>query len=231
CYDYPDRPWRGMMIRIRYKFDTVWSKEVISELLTRFKFNIVQLDMFYGTIWDSHPELYLGNPSSASRIVDIQEVGDFAKQYFLEIIPASPGWTHSDEFVTAGIMNPTLRENPIADDPDENARETLCPRNPDAQQIIHDLWTEQINLFNPTYLHTGWDEIGYIGSNNCPYCSGESKTVLFNEFLWNDYNWLQARAITPVMWADMLTTEMNGGSPWNLYQVAATMPPGTILED
>ena len=43
CYDYPDRPWRGMMIRVRYKFDMDWSKEVI-DLLARFKFNIVQLD-------------------------------------------------------------------------------------------------------------------------------------------------------------------------------------------
>ncbi len=230
CYDYPDRPWRGIMIRVRYKFDIDWSKEVMSELIARFKFNIVQLDISYGTIWDSHPELYLGDPTQASHMDEIQQVADYTKQYFLEVVPAGPGWTHSGEFSTAETMNTLLRENRAAPDPDTNL-ENLCPRNPQSQQLVHELWTEQINRFQPTRMHLGWDEISDIGSSSCPYCNGVAKTTLFNEFLWNDWNWMQARGIVPIMWADMLTTEMNGGAPWNLYQVAATMPKGIVLED
>jgi hypothetical protein len=229
-YDYPDRPWRGMMISVRYKFDMDFAKEIMSELFARFKLNIVHLDISFGTIWESHPELYLppNPPKEPSHMDEAQEVGDFAKQYFLDVMPAGPSWTGSDAFITAGTLYPLLREN--RGDPDNAVREELCPRNPQSQQIMHDLWTELINHFQPTRIETGWDELSTIGNSACPYCAGTAPTTLFNEFLWNDYNWLHARGITPVMWADMLTTEMNGNN-WNLYQVAATMPKGTVLQD
>jgi len=230
-YDYPDRPWRGMMISVRYKFDMDFAKEIMSELYARFKLNIVHMDISFGTIWESHPELYLppNPPKDPSRMDEAQEVGEFARQYFLDVMPGGPSWTGSDAFITAGTLYPLLRENRAA--PDESVREELCPRNPQAQQIMHDLWTELIEHFQPTRIETGWDELSTIGNSACPYCAGVAPTTLFNEFLWNDYNWLHARDVTPVMWADMLTTEMNGGPPWNLYQVATTMPKGTVLQD
>ncbi|MDO8685032.1 MAG: glycoside hydrolase family 20 zincin-like fold domain-containing protein [Armatimonadota bacterium] len=235
CYDYPDLAMRGTMVRAWDYVDSVFLKEVISEVMARHKLNVLQIDMGMRVLWPSHPELYYGMPPedqspNPTTIQMMAPIADFAKQHFMDVVPAGPSWSHADGMITMSTMNTLLRENRSEADPSPDL-ETLCHRNPAAQQIMHDLWNDMITWFNPNYIHAGWDEISAIGHSSCPYCAGVSKTTLFKEFLTSDRDWMAARGIQMIMWADMLRPDMNGGSPWNLSQVAATMPKDIILED
>lgn len=235
CYDYPEFQLRGTMVRLWDNADSEFFRELISEVMARFKLNVLQMDMGMGSIWPSHPELYNNLPPDDKRANPITmpvaaALADYAKQHFIQVIPAGPSWSHADGLITCATLNTLLRENRAAADPAPSL-ETLCHRNPDAQAIMHDLWNDMITYFDPNYIHTGWDEISDIGHSSCPYCHGVSKTTLFNEFLTSDRDWLAARGVGMVMWADMLRPDMNGGGSWNLSQVAATMPKDIILED
>jgi hypothetical protein len=228
-YDYPDRAWRGLYFRVRYKFDVEFTKQVISEIAARYKMNTLVFDISYGTIWKSHPELYTGDPAIASRMSDVAPLPGYCRQYFIEPIPYCSSWVHAWEWITSGTLNGNLREDRNAVDPDP-AGETLCPRNPTNVKLVHDLWNELIGVFHPKYLHTGWDEISHLSASSCPYCAGQNPATSFSKFLWNDYNYLHARGITPLMWADMLIASQNG-STWNTSGVVSTMPKGTIVDD
>ena len=229
CYDYPYAKWRGMYFRVRGKFDVPFTKQIISEIVARYKLNTMIFDVSYGTIWKSHPELYQEDPSQASRMSDVAPLPDHCRQYFIEPIPYCSSWVHAWEWITAGKLNPELRENPTGADHDPEG-ETLCPRNPVAQKLVHDLWNELIDVFRPKYLHTGWDEISHLCSKTCPYCKGKNPAASLSEFLWSDYNYLHARGIRPIMWADMLIETQNG-KKWKTYDAVGTMPKETIVHD
>ena len=229
CYDYPDSPWRGTYFRVRQKFDVPFIKQVFSEVAARYKMNELVFDISYGTIWNSHPELYVGDPAAASRMSDMVSLPDYCRDYCIEPIPYCSSWVHAWEWITSGPLNNSLRERPTAPD-DDPQPETLCPRNPAAQALVHDLWEELIGIFHPTYMHIGWDEIGALSDASCPYCAGQDPVASFNTFLWNDFNYLNARGIRPIMWGDMLDAGTNG-SQWNTYQVLPTMPKAMIIND
>ena len=230
CYDYPELKWRGTYLRVRHKFDVPFTKEVISEIVARYKINTLEFDISYGTIWKSHPELYQGDPAGASHMSDVAPLVDVCRQYFIEPIPACESWVHAWEWLTADNLNSELRENPTEGGGPDQGGETLCPRNPAAQKLVHDIWEELISVFHPKYLHTGWDEASHICSDKCPYCKGKDPVASFNEFLWSDYNYLHARGITPLMWGDMLVKSRNGNE-WKTYKALSTMPKGTIVQD
>lgn len=228
CYDYPDMHWRGTMVRVRGNFDVDYTKEVVSEIMTRYKLNVIEFHISYGTIWPSHPELYYDrkdrepNPSSLNQI---KQVADFARKHFMEVIPAGPSWTHSWEWLTADDMNSDLLESPDA----KGASENLCPRNPKAQKLMHDLLQDEINTFHPKYINMGWDEIGSIGE--CQYCKGEDPVSLFTEYLKRDRDFLASKGVKTLVWADMLRRDQNGGEPWNLYKAVSRIPKDIILCD
>lgn len=230
CYDYPTLPWRGMYVRVRYKYDIEFTKEIVSEIAARLKLNRLEFDMSFGTIWNSHPELYQGDPAMASRPQDLLPIIECARQHFIEPIPSGNLLSHTSEWTTAGTLNSTLRENRAA--AENSGLETICHRNPDGMRLVHDLWDEMIELYNhPTYLHIGWDEISAIGDPSCPYCWMDDPVTLFNEFLWSDWNYLNARSVRPIMWGDMLRGDQNGGGDWNLKNVVPSMPDGIIVQD
>ncbi|MDO8683646.1 MAG: family 20 glycosylhydrolase, partial [Armatimonadota bacterium] len=236
CYDYPDLAWRGMFVRVRYAFDVEFLKELISEVVARYKLNVLELDVAYGTQWTSHPELYLGDPAIASHTTDLIPIVPHARQHFIEPIPHLNGWVHTSEFHTANTMNTLLRENRTWPDPAPEV-ENICPRNPASVQLVHELMDELIEIFQPRYFQTGWDEISALSHSSCPYCSGTNPISSFSEFLWNDYNYLSAKGITPIMWGDMLREDMNGNDPtpndpgWGTWRTLASMPKGTIIQD
>jgi hypothetical protein len=185
CYDYPDMPWRGTMVRVCAPFDAEFTKEMISEVMARYKLNTIELHMSYGVLWPSHPELCpksAGQSGEPVRFGEIRSVADYAKRHFMQVIPSGVSWTHSWEWQTADGLNRDLLE----DTDSTGSSQNLCWRNPKARKLIRDLMNDQIRVFRPKYLHTGWDEIGTIGA--CPLCRGTDPAKLFSEALWNDRN-------------------------------------------
>ena len=234
CYDYPELQWRGTMVRVWNAPDHAFVMELISEVMARYKLNVLQMEFQYAAIFPSHPELYWNLPLDQRQpgpfnLETVVPIADWAKKHFIEVVPCSGAWTHSDGLITNWTLNPNLREYRTGMDP-WGSNENLCPRDPAAQQMVHDLWTDLINLFHPNYIHTGWDEASWMGHSSCSYCKNVSQRTLFNEFLWNDRNWLMARGVRPTMWGDMLRSDENGLTG-NKYLVAGTMPRETVVLD
>ena len=228
CYDYPDMPWRGTMVRIRQGLDVELTKELVSEVMARYKLNTIELHMSYGVLWPSHPELHLrstGHSGKPTKFGDIKSVADCAKRHFMQVIPSGVSWTHSWEWQTADGLNRDILE----DTDSTGSSQNLCWRNPKARKLVRDLMNDQIRIFKPKYLHIGWDEVGTVGV--CPLCRGTDPAKLFSEALWSDRNYLTARGITPIMWADMLRRDQNGGGGWKLYRTVSTMPKDIIVQD
>ena len=228
CYDYPDLAWRGTMVRIRDHFDPEFTKELVSEVMARFKMNVIELHMSYGVIFPSHPELYYKLPkpqSDPTTLDEVKQAADWARQHFMEVIPAGVSWTHAWEWQTSGGLNRDLLESPTVG----TLGETLCPRNPQARKLMHDLIKDQIRFFRPKYLNLGWDEIGEFGV--CPYCKGTDRAELFAEYLTNDRDYLKARGITLLIWADVLREAAMGRDRWGVRRSLDMIPKDIIMQD
>ena len=230
CYDWPDMPWRGVFIRIKRDCDWDFAKEIITEVVARYKMNYIEPALGNAMVWESHPELWQCNPVDEPVIKqDFADWVSYTKRYFIDVIACGPSWNHSDEWFTMGGNNPDMRENQAATDGTQV--EDLCPRNPRAQQIIRDIRDELIAMVQPTYLHVGESEYASIGHSSCPRCAGSTPVALFNEFLANDNNYCITRGVRPIMWGDMLRSDMPAGQNWGTWQCTGTMPKSIIVQD
>lgn len=111
---------------------------------------------------------------------------------------------HPEIAEVAGEVDNTAPVDPFAaDQPAAQHPSCYCPSNPASYELIMDVLTEVLDVFQPDrHVHLGHDEVYELGV--CPTCRTKDPAQLFAD----DVNRLCAvvaeRGLRPIIWADML---------------------------
>ena len=125
---------------------------------------------------------------------ELRDIVLYAKERGIDIIPEIPSLSHSDYLLT---RHPELAENVADPLPD-----SYCPLNPDVYPLLFDVIDEVIEVFEPKTIHIAHDE--WYSACMCNKCRGKDPTNLFADDVNKIYEYITARGIKVMMWADMV---------------------------
>lgn len=186
--DYPERPWRGMMLDVaRYFFDKDFVKKYI-DMMSMYKLNKLQLHLIDDSGWrleiKKYPRLTevgawagkdghrLGGYYTQE---DILELIEYAKERNVEIIPEIEFPAHMLSAVVAyPWLSCTGQQHEV---PDQHfiSRDLLCVGKESSYQFLQDVLDETVNLFPSEYINIGGDEAVYSRWEECPDCQAVMK--------------------------------------------------------
>lgn len=250
--DAPFCEFRGVHLYLPAMGEMDFAKRLIKYLLSPMGYNYIILELAGAMRFDSHPEINEvfeeANRRAAARqwpsfphgsvggghVVEkaaIRDLCNYARGYGIEIIPEIQSLGHV-QFMT--LAHPEIAERPadapsfeatderLADvPPNDFYAHCYCPSNPRSYEILFDLMDEILEVFRPArYVHMGHDEVYQIGV--CPVCREKHPAELFAADVTRIHDYLSARGLTMMIWADML-------QPVTKYQTPAAI--GRIPKD
>ncbi|RKY37798.1 MAG: hypothetical protein DRP73_01200 [Candidatus Omnitrophota bacterium] len=228
--DWPDFSFRGVHLHFRGVKDNSFAKNLIKNVLAKYKINTVVLQIEESLAWRSHPELGGSlTPESLSEIVKI------AKNNFIEVIPE----IHSACALQSGFRKGFHLD--LAEEPSP-PYVNYCFSNPKSYKILFELNDEVIEIFRPfggfRYFHIGHDEITLRGGKpgSCPRCKATGKTPaqLFAEDVKKHYEYWKKKGVKVMMWHDMLVKGAgtgHGGPPFNIADSLPLIPRDIVICD
>lgn len=225
-FDYPDKKIRGYRAYTPGRENIPTFKKVVDKLVY-LKYNTMMIEVGGAMEYKRHPEINekwveLGieirrGPGEAERIVrkthpewrknciqfdngdgsfitqdEMREIVEYCRERGLEVIPEVPTLCHSDYIVMA---HPEIRERLGDTYPD-----TYCPSNPKSYELVFDILDEVIDVFKPSFVNIGHDECYSLA--RCPRCIGKNPTDLYVGDIIKINDYLKARNIKSIMWAD-----------------------------
>ncbi len=268
-YDYPVCPVRGYRVYLpaRAQFDDFYK---MVDMLVYYKYNSIILEIGGAMEYHRHPEInrvwadFCADMHRYSgRSMEVQHAypweknsihcdnggGDiltqdecatlaaYCRERGLDVIPECPTLSHSDYLVMA---HPELREREEDPYPD-----TYCPLHPDTYPLVFDVLDEVIDVFRPTMVNIGHDELYTIGL--CPRCKDHDPVDLYVMDVTKLRDYLAERGIGVYMWGEKLlkacTSDGTKVGGWNdggerngiryrwpdLYPCAEKMPSGVTF--
>ena len=146
--------------------------------------------------WDTCPECASLDAISKA---EFRELLDESRNLGLEPIPLFQTIGHA-EYVLKHARYAHLKERP-------DKLDQYCPRSPELIPFLHRWIEEYLEVFGQVkYFHLGADEAWWIGQ--CPRCRAYveeySVSQLYIDHIARTAQPLLDRAITPIVWADML---------------------------
>jgi hexosaminidase len=125
---------------------------------------------------------------------EVRELVEYGRYRGLEVYPEVPTLSHTDYICMA---YPEIAERDNDPYPD-----TYCPNHPDTYKIVFDIMEEIIDVFNPKVINIGHDEL-YTAAK-CERCRDFYPYELYVKDITTIYEWLKARGIRTMMWAEKL---------------------------
>ncbi|MBR2352884.1 MAG: family 20 glycosylhydrolase [Clostridia bacterium] len=225
-YDAPDCPIRGYRVYLpgrehfREFFDMV-------DTISYYKYNMISFEVGGAMEYKRHPEInrawkdfaadthrysgrayeiQFGYRWSKNSIHTDNAEGDiltqdevrtliaYCQSRGLTVLPEVPTLSHSDYICLA---HPELRERTEDPYPD-----TYCPEHPDTYPLVFDLMEEILDVFHPTMVNIGHDEL--YSACLCPRCKDKEPDDVYAKDITVIHDWLKARGVETMMWGDKL---------------------------
>ncbi len=190
-YDYPSLPFRGIHFFTGKDARDLQIK-MISEILAPLKINNLVYQVDY-VKWETQPQIHsdmLGMDKAAATAV-----GKCAEDQGIDVIPLVNTFGHSEWL----LQRPEMRY--LADDPEDPY--AYDPSNPKVYEICEGIYNEAIEMFKPTIMHIGHDEVSMDGFPKKP----ANKAIGATQLLINDtvhyYKFLKEKGIRTMIWGDM----------------------------
>ncbi len=232
--DAPFLPFRGVHLYIPAPDQLDFTRRLIKYLLSPMGYNVIIFEVAGAMRFKRHPEINaavleanrmsvagkwppFAHGEVAGRQIteqeDLRELCAYARSFGIDVVPEVQSLGHV-QFMThahpeiaersANAVPHAVTDDRLADiPPDEFYPHCYCPSNPRSYEILFDLYDEIIDTFEPRrFVHIGHDEVYRIGV--CPTCSQRDPAELFEEDVRRIYDYLKAKGLTPMMWADML---------------------------
>lgn len=262
-YDYPDKNFRGYRLFIPARSEIEDFKKLI-DYVVYYKYNTLIIEIGGGMEYERRPVInekwvefcneVKSGPYEAERIQnktypweknsihvanaggsfltkkELREIVEYCKSRYLNVIPEVPSMSHSDYLVMA---YPEINERIEDKYPD-----TYCPSNPKTYEILFDVLEEVIEVFEPTQIHIGHDEL-YTAAK-CEKCKGKSPVDLYVGDIIKINDFLKSKSIKASMWCEKFFNGMYQGSPCGgaatpekdipeLYPCAGKVPKDIML--
>lgn len=222
--------WPGAVLRVHYHridhnylvpFGADAYKDYIYNQLAAGRFNLLILNCRGGLQYDSHPELARRGALSKEQL---REILAFARRHYIDVAPGGNTPGHGS-WIAA--KHTALRE--------DGDYGTLCTRHPDALPMVKEIYSELLELFQPTkYFHLGGDEVRWQTATKpeaerCSLCSGIDKRELLLEHWTALAEFCREKGVRPILWEDMLSERWNGGAPYHTAQILPRLPRDIIM--
>jgi len=227
----PRFPFRGAHLFLPPR-QNIEAFKCIIDMLVYLKYNTLILEVGGGMEYKNHPEINAGWETFCKQMETfpggpvnmqgtdtfpkdsthtelgggsyvpqdaVREIVEYAKAYGMDVIPELQMLSHA-YYITA--VYPELAERIPDFNPD-----TVCPRNEDAYKLYFELAEEVIDVFGPSTVSIGHDEIRMLGlCEQCrPYTGHELLAYEINRL----HEFYKSRNIRIMMWAEKLMTTVS----------------------
>ncbi len=233
------RDWPFMSIRYVHIFlpgpdDMPLFRRYVRDVLLRYKFNGMILEVGGGVRLTSHPEIA---PAWRRTTLELRALGDqFPKTG--ESTPQGPNRRfqdtthiglgggryiepddlrelvafarqHGQEVVPeiqslTHVYHLTCAHRELAEVPEAAFPDAYCPSNEDSYKLLFDVMDEYIDMIKPPAVHIGHDE--WRSAGLCPRCRDKDTGQLYAQDVIRIYRHLHERGIATWMWADHFTS-------------------------
>lgn len=255
--DAPFMPFRGVHLMVPSREQMPFAKRLIKHVISPLGYNAVILELAgLGMRLNSHPQIAEtvenaieksrrgelppfphGECVGGGKVVEketLKEFVDYIRSFGIEVIPEVQSLGHV-QFMTytypeIAELDPNRKEDVdvrLADAlPAQVYPHCYCTSNPRSYEILFDILDEVIELLAPLkYVHIGHDEVYQIGV--CPKCRGKDPAELFYSDVMRIYDYLAARGIKTMMWADMLQPV----TAYKTWGAASKLPRDIVMLD
>ena len=201
--DSPTLSQRGYMLDVsRCRVPTLETLKEFIDLLARLKYNQLQLYTEHTFAYRGHETVWhIASPYTAE---DIKEIDTYCAERFIELVPNQNSLGHFERW----LKHPEYSK--YAECPDGfthpiSGQQKPCGSTlvPDEQsfELMTDLYEQLLPHFRSNKFNIGCDEPWELGQGKS---AGEnSKGKLFCDWVKRLSFWLEARGVTPYMWADV----------------------------
>lgn len=215
--DYPDLKIRGMCISAPFGFKDINILKNYIKALAKYKANTIILYYCPNYLFNNRKKI----------INQIKEISNFAKKYFIEIIPG-----------LRAKLDPKIFENIVENK--NGVRSFYCPSLEESYKVMFGFYQDLIDATKPKYFLIGHDEIKNLAK--CPRCKDKKPYELLLMDIKKIHNWLAKRGIITLIWGDMflnrkdwqsdITAHSNVGAyPSNTHKVLPFLPKDIIILD
>jgi hexosaminidase len=151
--DWPSMEWRGVSDDIsRGPIPTIEYLKTQIRTLAEYKINLLGFNM--ENVFDFQGQALIAPRGAALTPAEIKELVDFARKYFVTILPEQQAFGHLHQFLKYEIYS-DLAETPHG--------HVLTPTNPKTYDFIRQVYGEVVPLFPGPFFHIGADETFELG--------------------------------------------------------------------
>jgi len=116
----------------------------------------------------------------------------------------------------------------LAEDPDMTWPDSYCPSNPESYRILFDVMDEYIEVLRPRRVHIGHDE--WRAGAFCPRCRGKDTGELYAQDVLRIHEHLEGKGIETWLWGDHFVDGHNRfGKKWSEGGVVSYERPDTTV--
>ena len=233
CDDKPEKELRGFHCGLPSLENFEFMRRFFRYVLLPLRYNIVFIQVSGGMQYDRHPEINEGYAYASAKaragempgfphqsmIADgtvltkeqVKTYISYARDLGFEIVPEVQSLAHVQyityahpEIAEIDDVVLTVDDERAADAPPPSVyQHNYCPSLERSYEIIFDILDEVIEVFKPErYVHIGHDEVYKIGV--CKRCRDKNPSDLFYDEVMRLYEYIKAKGLKTVMWADML---------------------------
>jgi hypothetical protein len=228
--DWPSLPVRWVHLYIPGQENLGFAPRYLRDLLLRFKFNGLILEIGGGLRFETHPELSVGWERTVKEWYAHGETMPALKEGIpLGLANRFAASCHfgvgggayidkddlrrlADEARRLGLeIVPEVQSlthsyyiasarRDVAEEPEMPWPDSYCPSNPESYRILFDVMDETIDVLRPKRVHIGHDE--WRGGAMCPRCHGKDPGRLYAEDVLKIQRHLAEKGLETWMWGD-----------------------------
>jgi hypothetical protein len=225
--DWPDRQfriishWAGAKSRrLECRQDPEALKKWLKEYVAGNKYNYWSLLLNESYEYDRRSEV--SSPQAMLTRKQYREIVAFAREHFIQVIPALQSGGHSQHFTKP---YPFLREENYNHD-------QANVEHPEFHNILFDCYDDILDAYEvkPEYLMIWHDEWWHKTEGDpAPTLNGKERWQVFRDNLLKIHGHLAKRGVKIMMFCDMLLPEHNGGYPFHVSKALEGLPRDIMM--
>jgi hypothetical protein len=228
--DWPFLPVRWVHLFLPGRDQLGFARRTMRDLLLRFKFNGIVLEVGGGMRLESHPEISTGWKRTVAEWYAHGETMDklgegiplgTARRFAASLHVGVGGGAYVEKDDVRRLADladlfgleiiPEVQSlshtyyiasarRDVAEDPEMAWPDSYCPSNPESYRILFDVLDEYVDVLRPKRVHIGHDE--WRAGAFCPRCRGKDTGLLYAEDVLRIHQHLTEKGIETWMWGD-----------------------------
>lgn len=230
--DWPFLPFRGMKLYLPGHENIAYFKRFVRDVMARYKYNKLILEVNAAMRLDRHPELNAGwiefskdmkytrrerSPGPGHQFQDSANAdtadGEVLEKQEVAELVAYARQFHIDVIPEIPSLTHSYyllsRHRELAEIQDAEWPDTYCPSEPRVYDLLFDVLDEYIEVMKPAMVHIGHDE-WRMPLGLCPRCKGKDPTELYAADVNRIYAHLRSKGVATGMYGDHLIEALRG---------------------